>query len=39
MSAGFAGVENDLFYQQKTMMLFGGAKDMVGKLANELKQI
>ncbi len=39
MSAGFAGVENDLFYQQKTMMLFGGAKDMVAKLANELKQI
>jgi len=39
MSAGFAGVENDLFYHQKTMMLFGGAKDMVGKLANELKQI
>ncbi|MDX2256845.1 MAG: NAD(P)(+) transhydrogenase (Re/Si-specific) subunit beta [Pseudanabaenaceae cyanobacterium bins.39] len=39
MSAGFAGVENDLFYQQKTMMLFGGAKDMVGKLANELKQL
>jgi NAD(P) transhydrogenase subunit beta len=39
MSAGFAGVENDLFYQQKTMMLFGGAKEMVGKLANELKQI
>ncbi|MFN9609632.1 MAG: NAD(P)(+) transhydrogenase (Re/Si-specific) subunit beta, partial [Pseudanabaena sp.] len=39
MNAGFAGVENDLFYHQKTMMLFGGAKDMVGKLANELKQI
>ena len=39
MSTGFAGVDNDLFYQDKTMMLFGGAKDMVGKLAAELKQL
>jgi H+-translocating NAD(P) transhydrogenase subunit beta len=39
MSTGFAGVDNDLFYQDKTMMLFGSAKDMVSKLANELKQL
>jgi NAD(P) transhydrogenase subunit beta len=39
MNAGFSGVENELFYHQKTMMLFGGAKDVVNKLANELKQI
>jgi NAD(P) transhydrogenase subunit beta len=39
MSAGFAGVENDLFYKDKTMMLFGGAKDMVAQLVSEVKQL
>jgi H+-translocating NAD(P) transhydrogenase subunit beta len=39
MSAGFAGVENSLFFQDKTMMLFGGAKEMVGKLVAEVKQL
>jgi NAD(P) transhydrogenase subunit beta len=37
MSAGFAGVENELFFQDKTMMLFGGAKEMVNKLVAEVK--
>jgi H+-translocating NAD(P) transhydrogenase subunit beta len=39
MSAGFAGVDNELFYQDKTMMLFGSAKDVVGKLVSEVKQL
>jgi H+-translocating NAD(P) transhydrogenase subunit beta len=39
MSAGFAGVENELFFQDKTMMLFGGAKDMVDRLVAEVKQL
>jgi H+-translocating NAD(P) transhydrogenase subunit beta len=39
MSAGFAGVENELFFQDKTMMLFGGAKDMVDRLVSEVKQL
>jgi NAD(P) transhydrogenase subunit beta len=39
MSTGFAGVENDLFYKDKTMMLFGSAKDMVAKLASDVKQL
>ncbi|WP_439566182.1 NAD(P)(+) transhydrogenase (Re/Si-specific) subunit beta [Gloeocapsopsis crepidinum] len=39
MSTGFAGVDNDLFYKDKTMMLFGSAKDVVGKLVSEVKQL
>ncbi len=39
MSTGFAGVDNDLFYKDKTMMLFGSAKDMVAKLVSEVKQL
>ncbi len=39
MSAGFAGVDNDLFYKEKTTMLFGSAKEMVGKLVSEVKQL
>jgi H+-translocating NAD(P) transhydrogenase subunit beta len=39
MSAGFAGVDNDLFYKDKTTMLFGSAKEMVAKLVAEVKQL
>ena len=39
MSTGFAGVDNDLFYKDKTMMLFGSAKDMVAQLVSEVKQL
>ena len=35
---GFAGVDNELFYHQKTMMLFGDAKDSITKLVSEVKQ-
>ena len=39
MSTGFAGVDNELFYKEKTTMLFGSAKDMVAKLVAEVKQL
>jgi NAD(P) transhydrogenase subunit beta len=34
---GFAGVENELFFHPKTMMLFGDAKDSVTKLITSAK--
>jgi NAD(P) transhydrogenase subunit beta len=37
MRAGFAGVENELFFHPKTMMLFGDAKDSVNKLITSAK--
>jgi NAD(P) transhydrogenase subunit beta len=39
LNTGFAGVDNDLFYKDKTMMLFGSAKDAVAKLVSEIKQL
>jgi NAD(P) transhydrogenase subunit beta len=33
---GFAGIENDLYFQEKTWMLFGDAKSVVGELAKTL---
>ena len=37
MSAGFAGIENELFYDPKTSMLFGDAKSSLTKLVSEVK--
>ncbi|OPG13271.1 hypothetical protein B1L11_09750 [Microbispora sp. GKU 823] len=37
MSAGFAGVENELYHLDKTLMLFGDAKNVAGGLARELE--
>ncbi len=39
MSAGFAGIENELFYDPKTQMLFGDAKGSLTKLVSEVKQV
>jgi len=32
MRPGFAGFDNELFYEPRTRMLFGGAKDSMKKL-------
>ncbi len=37
MNAGYAGIDNELFYNKKTSMLFGDAKDAISKLITELK--
>lgn len=37
MNAGYAGIDNELFYNAKTSMLFGDAKDALTKLITELK--
>ena len=36
MASGFAGIENPLFYDEKTQMLFGDAKASVGEVTSEL---
>ncbi len=36
MASGFAGIENPLFYKENTRMLFGDAKESLGKLVTEL---
>ena len=39
MSAGFAGIENELFYNPKTAMLFGDAKKSLTSLVTEIKAL
>jgi len=39
MGSGFAGVENELFHNPKTSMLFGDAKASLGKLITEVKAV
>jgi proton-translocating NAD(P)+ transhydrogenase subunit beta len=39
MRPGFAGIDNALFYEPRTRMLFGDAKDSVKKLITELKNV
>jgi len=36
MSAGFAGIDNELYYLEKTQMLFGDAKEFVSAMLKEL---
>jgi NAD(P) transhydrogenase subunit beta len=37
--AGFAGIENELFVDPRTAMLFGDAKASLGRLVTELKSV
>jgi H+-translocating NAD(P) transhydrogenase subunit beta len=39
MNPGFAGIENPLFYNPKTVMLFGDAKESIVKLAHDVKNL
>ncbi|MGC8990791.1 MAG: NAD(P)(+) transhydrogenase (Re/Si-specific) subunit beta [Verrucomicrobiia bacterium] len=36
MNPGFAGIENDLYYNEKTLMVFGDAKAVAGEIAKHL---
>jgi NAD(P) transhydrogenase subunit beta len=36
LSPGFAGIDNDLYYMEKTLMLFGDAKSFLGGIVKEL---
>ncbi|SFR89352.1 NAD(P)(+) transhydrogenase (Re/Si-specific) subunit beta [Sphingomonas jatrophae] len=36
MASGFAGVDNPIYFNSNTQMLFGDAKEMVGSIAKEL---
>jgi H+-translocating NAD(P) transhydrogenase subunit beta len=38
MKPGFAGIDNDLYLDPKTGMLFGDAKEAVGRIVSELKK-
>ncbi len=37
MNPGFAGIENPLFYNPKTVMLFGDAKESISRLIEDVK--
>ena len=37
MATGFAGIENELFYLDKTSMLFGDAKSVLSQVVTEVK--
>ena len=39
LSVGYAGVDNDLFYEDKTMMLFGDGKKMMNELNAAFKEL
>ncbi len=39
MGTGYAGIENELFFHDKTRMLFGDAKDSLEKLIAEVKDL
>jgi NAD(P) transhydrogenase subunit beta len=39
LNPGFAGVDNELYYMQKTLMLFGDAKSFVSEMVKEVQTL
>jgi H+-translocating NAD(P) transhydrogenase subunit beta len=39
MNPGFSGIENELFYNDKTSLLFGDAKSSLTKVVGEVKNL
>ena len=39
MNPGFAGLDNNIFYNEKTLMLFGDAKDSIDSLNKSFKEL
>ena len=39
MASGFAGIENELFFLDKTSLLFGDARDSIEKMTREIKNL
>jgi NAD(P) transhydrogenase subunit beta len=39
MRPGFSGIENELLFDPKTTLLFGDAKDTLGKLLSAVKSL
>ena len=39
LSPGFAGIDNDLFYEEKTSMLFADAKQAASDIASEVQEL
>jgi len=39
MSPGYAGIQNQLFFHERTKMFFGDAKDSIQKLTSEVKNL
>jgi len=39
MRSGFAGIDNELFYLDKTLLLFGDAREVSGSLVDELAKL
>jgi H+-translocating NAD(P) transhydrogenase subunit beta len=39
LSPGFAGIDNDLFYEPNTSMLFADAKQAAADIASEIQQL
>jgi len=39
MNPGFAGIENELFYNDNTSMLFGSAQDAIAKVTKAIKEL
>jgi NAD(P) transhydrogenase subunit beta len=39
LNVGYAGIQNELFFQPNTLMFFGSAKEAINKLNNEIKEL